>query len=333
MYERTIFNSRRKIMTQSKIGKTLDSDAPILILDPTNTNDSFYFERTDRNIGWITKEEQLILKNSVVGIAGCGGMGGLLASIFTRLGVGEIRIADSEVFDISNINRQFGAGRNTIDKSKALETARLVRDIANDTRLVIYKEGITEATVDSFLLGCDIVCDEIEVLAVPARILLHIRARKQGISLFNCNTVGFSTNLFLYEPDGMTMEEAIGLSYEESLELAKAANSGDQQAINEIVDRMVKAVVPQMPEYSPAEKEANLDAFYHRLKVEKKAPIIATNPPLAAGFLADRVLLYLLRNSPVTRTIQPVPSMPGFLHFDAANMTATAISSGWDPRS
>src|SRR3989338_5770836 len=81
-------------------------------LYPHNPDESFYWERVDRNIGWITREEQALLRNATVGIAGCGGMGGMIAERLLRLGVGEMRIADPEVFDISNINRQFAATRN-----------------------------------------------------------------------------------------------------------------------------------------------------------------------------------------------------------------------------
>src|ERR1700721_482305 len=87
----------------------------VYTLQPLHPDPTYYRERTDRNIGWITAEEQEILRNSVVGIAGTGGMGGLLAATLVRVGIGEIRISDSDVFDVSNINRQFAATRNTID--------------------------------------------------------------------------------------------------------------------------------------------------------------------------------------------------------------------------
>src|SRR6202142_2386032 len=183
---------------------------------PRHADEAYYTERTDRNRGWITRDEQEILRRSVVGIAGCGGMGGLLASIFLRLGVGEIRIAANEVFDVSNINRQFAAGRGTVGMSKAFETARMARAVTDDTTLVVYPQGIVEQTVVPFLQGCDVVCDEIEFWAVGARILLHRAARSLGICLFNCNTVGFGTRLFLFEPKGYTMEEVLGLTYGEA---------------------------------------------------------------------------------------------------------------------
>jgi molybdopterin/thiamine biosynthesis adenylyltransferase len=295
---------------------------------PNTVDDRYYSERTDRNIGWITQAEQDILRNSVVGIAGAGGMGGLLASILVRVGVGEIRISDCETFDVSNINRQFAATRGTVGKSKALETARMIREIADDTTVVVYPQGITEESAYHFVEGCHIICDEIEVLAIDARILLHRQSRTYGVNVFNCNTVGFSTNLFLYTPTSMTIEEATGVSYEEAQKLRNKAVCGDAESLTNIVHAMMRAVVPNLPEYRPTAVETDHMAFYRRFLQEKKVPIIATNPPMATGFLANRVLLHLLRNSGVPRAIVNTPEMPGYLTFDAAHMHAQVGTRG-----
>ena len=165
---------------------------------PNDPDDAYYEERTDRNIGWITKEEQAMLGRAVVGVAACGGMGAQLAEKFLRLGIGEIRIADSECFDISNINRQFAATKNTVGKSKAFETARLLRTITDDTTIVVYPQGISRSTARSFVEGCDVVCDEIEFWCACARIALHQHARICGVPVFVANTVGFGSHVFLY---------------------------------------------------------------------------------------------------------------------------------------
>lgn len=292
-------------------------------------DDAFYRERIDRNLGWITEEEQGMIRDSVVGIAGCGGMGGLLASIFVRLGVGEVRIADSEAFDASNINRQFAAARGTVGKSKAFETAKMVRSIADDTTLAVYPQGIQEETVESFLDGCNVVCDEIEFWAVGARILLHKEARARRVPIFNCNTVGFGTRLFFFEPDGYTMEELLGFDYETARGLqsriqAKSASHGEVEGVMRAV---LNGLVPELPEYSaPGEPWQNRDNVDRRLFQEGRAMIVSTNPPMASGFVADHVLFHLLRASSVRRDlVKPVPA-PGYLYFDAGFHVAKAVT-------
>lgn len=298
-------------------------------LIPIDPDPVYYRERTDRNLGWITPEEQEILRTAVVGIAGCGGMGGILAGHLTRAGIGEIRIADIEVFDASNINRQFGATRSTIGKSKAWVTAQLTRAITDDATLVVYPQGITEDTVDSFVEGCDVVLDEIEAFALAARILLHQRARHHGISLLNCNTVGFSANLFLYGPHTMTIEEATGIDREEAIRLEAALKQGDSVATDIIARAMLRAVVPILPEYRPDESETDHLAFSRRFIGERRVPIIATNPLFAAGFLADHLLLFLIRNSGVHRDVVPIPPMPGYLHVDAGHVNTQICHTDW----
>lgn len=292
-----------------------------------NCDEKYYWERVDRNIGWITKEEQEILRKSVIGIAGCGGMGGQLAEKFLRLGIGQIRISDCEAFDASNINRQFGASRSSVGKSKALETAKMLRAVSDDFNLIVYPQGICEETVEDFIDGCDLVCDEIEFWAVAARILLHKEAREFGTPIFNCNTIGFSTRLFLFTEKGLPIEECLGLGYKEAQDLQNKIYLGKatESEKRKVMDSVLRGLLPEFPEYCNSQPMRNRE----RLFEERKAPIIATNPPLATGFLADHVLLYLLRNSSVKRAVISPPEMPGYLHFDAAKMEAKVVVGKW----
>ena len=292
---------------------------------PKNFSQSYYEERTDRNIGWLTKEEQEYLKNSVIGIAGCGGMGGLIAATLLRLGVGEIRIADIEVFDCSNLNRQFGATSLSIGKPKAFETAKMLRTISADTKIVVYPQGITEETVRSFSEGAHVICDEIEFWAIGARTLLHKTARELNISIFNCNTVGFGTRLFLFKPDDATMETLLGFTYEEAKEAeARFRNkTADEFLIKKMMTAVIDGLVPELPEYCTNEDRRAV--ILERLFGEGRASIIATNPPMASGFLADHILFYLLRNSETKRQIVKIPEIPGYLFFDVAKMEARQV--------
>lgn len=303
---------------------------------PRKPDEKYYYERTDRNIGWITKPEQDILKGSVVGIAGCGGMGGLLASVFLRLGVGEVRIADCENFDASNINRQFAAMRGTIGKSKVLETARLLRQISDDTNIVAYPQGISEATVEHFLRGCDVVCDMIEFWAVGARILLHQKAREKNITLINCDTVGHRTFIFRYEKEGGTVEDALGLDFAEATLLQNKIQSRNASSseVGRVMKAVTRAFVPEIPEYLPLRQAGfpeggNGAVVLKRLFEEKKASIVATNPPMATGFIANHVMFHLLRNSGSKRNYTKIPLMPGYLAFDAALMRTWEVSEKW----
>lgn len=290
---------------------------------------NYYNERIDRNIGWITPAEQVFLKTRCIGIAGCGGMGGRNGEAFIRTGIGRVHISDAECFDASNTNRQAGATRNTIGVSKALATARLLREIADDTTLVVYPQGITEETVDHFLDGCHVVCDEIEFWAIGSRILLHQRARERGIPIFNCNTVGFGTHLFLFTPDGAPIEEVLECDYKQAKKLQERIQSKTATAeeVGFVMERVIDGLVPRLHGYTTEDSCFNdLALVRTRLFKEGKASIIATNPIMASGFLADHALFHLLKNSSAKRAIVRPPKSPGYLYFDAATFETEIIS-------
>lgn len=68
------------------------------------------------------KEIKKKLKNKIVGIAGCGGLGSNCAVALARVGVGNLIIADFDVIEESNLNRQYffvdQIGRPKVDALK-----------------------------------------------------------------------------------------------------------------------------------------------------------------------------------------------------------------------
>lgn len=324
--------TRLEVITCCDLPENPDQNSVYCLL-PKNVDEAYYWERVDRNVGWITREEQEMLRSKVIGIAGCGGMGGMLAQIFVRLGVGEVRIADIERFDVSNINRQFAATRSNVGELKAFATTKMLRGVTDDTKLVIYPQGIVPQTVDSFLFGCDVVCDEIEFWAVGARILLHQRSRALGIPVFNCNTIGFGTRLFLFTQTSATMEECLGLTYEKAVALQEKVQkkTATPAEIKEIQESVLRGLLPEIPNYrSPSSGTDDREILYGRLFNEGRATIVATNPSLATGFLADHLLLYILgKESVIARDVVAPPEMPGYLYFDAAKMEAKVVRGRW----
>lgn len=294
----------------------------------TPEQELFYLDRTDRNIGWISMDEQKILRKTTVGIAGCGGMGGLLAETFHRLGIGEIKLADNEAFDATNINRQMGATKKTLGKNKALETAKILKRICDDAKIITYPKGITEETAEDFVEGCDIICDEIEFFVSTARLSLHHAAFKSNIPIFYGNTVGFSTHLFLFTKDSMNVEELIGYDYEAILETERKIkdNSISVAESTKLKDTLLRCYAPEIPKYS----EESLGNCAKRFFENSKISVVPTNIPLAVGFLANHVLLYYLSSKGYKRDVTLCPPMPGYLNFDSAKMeTKVQIGKWW----
>jgi hypothetical protein len=78
-----------------------------------------YAEATGRNEGFLTLEQQARLRDGGVFVVGVGGMGGAAATVLARAGVGRIAVADPDCFELSNLNRQLFAFRETIGQPKA----------------------------------------------------------------------------------------------------------------------------------------------------------------------------------------------------------------------
>lgn len=287
---------------------------------------NFYPERINRNIGIITFWEQNQIKDKVVAIAGCGGMGGYLGMLLNRLGVKEIRLADPEVFDVSNINRQFGANVYTIGKSKAMETARMIHSSLPDLTIEVYPMGIRKDMVERFVSGCDLVIDEIEIWEYEAPILLHQSSRNANIPIFSCNTAGFGTHLFLFTKDSMTLEEVLEVSLEEAqaIDEARRKKQMTEDELKKFVARLLLVVAPELEKNHPKE----YPRIFERLVREQKASIISTNPAFATGFLANRIALSLAP-SIMTPEDTKIPKMPGYAYMDARRVEGKIFQGRW----
>jgi len=62
--------------------------------------------RYQRNQSTISLQQQKILFNSHIAIIGCGGLGGHIAEILTRIGIGKLSLYDFDHFEEHNLNRQ-----------------------------------------------------------------------------------------------------------------------------------------------------------------------------------------------------------------------------------
>jgi len=97
-----------------------------------------YADAFDRNLGWLTEKEQQTLRGKTVAIAGMGGVGGVHLLTLVRLGITKFRIADLDVFEVPNFNRQVGAMMSTIDQPKVEVLARMAKDINPEVEIAEF---------------------------------------------------------------------------------------------------------------------------------------------------------------------------------------------------
>ena len=311
-------------------------EGTIYVLLPKNFSQEKYMARLERELGIEDKTEQDYIYNATVLIAGCGGMGGTIAVTCLRRGYGTILIADPETFTASNHNRQEASGIATEGKSKSIETARRMRSIADDTTIVVLPTGYTDEAIE--LLGeyaenISLIYDEIELFAFEPRIALHLWADKMNVPIINCNTIIYSTFLFLFEGKngGMTLWDCFGISKNElqALHLKLLTSSATPEECAFVREKMLKILIPYVPEYSLNTNEFSTKRNWAEAIDKNIALVTATNPPGASSFAASQgVFLILRENSPIKRLF-PAPPKMGYFRIDFGMITAEIVNDAW----
>lgn len=141
-------------------------------------NPNFHYEEfITRNIGFVSPEQQITLKNTRVFIPGVGGMGGVVLATLARLGIENFIIADIDTFEVSNLNRQIFSTVSHIGKSKAAVAAQGIKDINPNIKVeVLSHEWVKQ--LDTILPKVDVVvngCDD-----VIATVTLMRKAKDHG---------------------------------------------------------------------------------------------------------------------------------------------------------
>jgi len=172
---------------------------------------TFYAEAFSRNIGLLTEAEQALLRHSTVAIAGLGGVGGIFALSFARLGVGRFNLSDPDTFATVNINRQAGAMVSTVDKPKAEVVANMIKDINPHAVIQTFSGEGGPEELDQFLNGATVVIDAIDFFCIAARRTLYACAREHGLVVMSAGPVGFGSAMQVFNPHGMSFDEYFDL--------------------------------------------------------------------------------------------------------------------------
>ncbi|WP_372593752.1 ThiF family adenylyltransferase [Actinotalea sp.] len=98
------------------------------------------------------------LRNARVCVVGAGGLGAPVLQYLAAAGVGTIGIVDSDVVELSNLQRQVIHGVADLGRPKALNAADAVAAIDPAISVVVHHLRLTEANVD-LLSGYDLVID------------------------------------------------------------------------------------------------------------------------------------------------------------------------------
>ncbi|MGW4641279.1 ThiF family adenylyltransferase [Sphaerisporangium sp. NPDC004334] len=277
-------------------------------------DEALYWERVDRNLGWLgdTPEEQRKrqekLRDSVIGIVGTGGIGGAVALRLVRMGARNLKLADPDEFDVTNIQRQMGADLATVGRNKAEVVAEMAFDLTRDVNIDVYPEGITPGSAEEFMDGCDYVMDQMEFYQVKNRYALHraFRASERCKFMLKIPTVGHTVIVYKYTHDSMTIEEVYDIPE-------------DAEFTDDVVRKLVERAIAVMPDYPD---RAEIDRWFLDMR---RMPIFGACPPMAEGILVERLAMEIMELPGVA----PLPVQPGYAIFDSKNWTARMVPGKW----
>lgn len=242
-----------------------------------------------RNLGWVTEAEQAILRAKRIAIAGLGGVGGSHVLTLTRLGVGAFNIADFDVFDLPNFNRQAGASLRHLGRPKAEVLAELASDINPELDLRVFPRGVDRANLDAFLDGVDLYVDSLDFFAVETRRMVFSACAAKDIPAITAAPLGMGAAFLAFMPGRMTFEEYFRME----------GKSESEQLL-----RFLVGLSPAMLQlrYLAERGRVNLDGH--------EGPSTAMACELCAGVAGTNALKILLNRGDVV-------AAPRGLHFDA----------------
>jgi hypothetical protein len=162
-----------------------------------------YEELFTRNIGFVDENEQGLLRRARIAVLGVGGMGGVVAQVLARSGVGALSILDKDAFEPSNNNRQVYSNAGTWGQPKVDVTAAELPRI-NPEIEVRVEHHFGRDNVDRVLEGVDVAVNGMDELG--ACILLWRSARERRIPVVDAWSSPLP-NVFVLRPTDPRPEE------------------------------------------------------------------------------------------------------------------------------
>ena len=147
----------------------------------TLDEDEFIALRTNRNKYKITEEERLQLSEKKIGVIGLSVGQSVSVTLAMERTFGELRIADFDELEITNLNR-LRSGIHNMGLKKTVLVAREIAEIDPFLKITCFHEGITDTNMETFLLEggkLDVLIDECD--GVDVKINCRIAAKKHRI--------------------------------------------------------------------------------------------------------------------------------------------------------
>lgn len=169
-------------------------------------------ERYQRNKKLISQEEQERLAQMRVVVLGCGGLGGYIIEMLSRIGVGRLTLVDFDTFDESNLNRQLLSTEKNLGVSKVREAQRRVKLINSLVEVEVVGERVSEENMDSIIEGAMVVVDALD--SIPLKKQVEKSCTRMDIPMVHGAIGGWIAQVAVVRPGEFLLEKLYGKSQE-----------------------------------------------------------------------------------------------------------------------
>lgn len=122
------------------------------------------------------------VRRARIGIAGLGGLGSNIAAMLARTGVGHLVLADFDVVEPSNLNRQ-NYFVSHLGQYKTDATKHLLAQINPFITVETHTVRVTEANAMQLFGGCDVVCEAFDNPACKAELVSALLAESDTVRI------------------------------------------------------------------------------------------------------------------------------------------------------
>ena len=156
-------------------------------------------DRYVRNMKTFAPEDQITLLKSRVCVVGLGGLGGVLVEILARVGIGNLDLIDGDIFEDSNLNRQFLSSQSLLKTTKTEAAEKRIGEINSSITVQCHFEYLKENNADRLVKNAHVAVDCLD--NIRSRFLLEKTSKKIGVPLVSAAVAGVSGHITSIFPE------------------------------------------------------------------------------------------------------------------------------------
>lgn len=142
------------------------------------------------------EEGQAALSAATVAIVGCGALGAMQAELLARMGVGTLRLADSDIVSLDNLHRQLLFTERDASEGTPKVDAAAARLASINSRVALHAvaQRITRDNLEAFAGGADLILDATDNTAT--RFLINDFCVRNNVPWIYAGVAGVSGLVF-----------------------------------------------------------------------------------------------------------------------------------------